>query len=182
MQRYYRSKRNVAVRALEAALRGAIIAKLQRLTISFNKQMESGRIHSKVMRDVESIKNLMINLHTSLIHIIVNLTTVIAVVLIRGDFIVLFFFVTVAPISILISRHFKSKIKNTNSEFRIKMEETNSKVVDMVNLIPVTKAHALENVEMKKISVQLGQTAKTGYELDSVLATGLQCKFFNFYA
>ena len=169
MQRYYRSKRNIAVRALEAALRGAIIAKLQRLTISFNKQMESGRIHSKVMRDVESIKNLIINLHTSLIHIIVNLTTVIAVVLIRGDFIVLIFFVTVAPISIYISRHFKSQIKNTNSEFRIKMEETNSKVVDMVNLIPVTKAHALENVEMKKISAQLGQTAKTGYELDSVM-------------
>lgn len=169
MQRFYRSNRNIAVRSIEAALRGAIISKLQRLTISFNKQMESGRVHSKVMRDVEAIKNLIVNLHTSLIHIIINLVTVIGVVLIRGDFIVLIFFILATPMSLLLSRKFKGKIRSSNSQFRKSMEETNSKVVDMVNLIPITKAHALENVEMKKMSEQLGSAAKTGYELDSVM-------------
>lgn len=169
MQRFYRSERNIAVRAIEAALRGAIITKLQHLTISFNKQMESGRINSKVMRDVEAIKSLVISLHTSLIHIIVQLSTVIGVVLIRGDFIVLAFFLIAAPLSLLISRRFKKKIKSSNSEFRTKMEETNSKVVDMVNLIPITKAHALERIEMKKMGEQLSSAAKTGYELDTVM-------------
>lgn len=169
MQQIYRSNRNIVIRSIEAALRGAIISKLQRLTISFNKQMESGRVHSKVMRDVESVRNFMINMHTTLIHIIVNLATVIIVVLVRGDFIVLAFFVLAAPLSLFISRTFTEKIKKSNSQFRRSMEETNSKVVDMVNLIPITKAHALENVEIKKMSKQLGYTARVGYELDTVM-------------
>ena len=49
---------SLARRNVEAGLRGAMIRKLQQLSISFHKEMQSGRIQSKVMRDVEAVEAL----------------------------------------------------------------------------------------------------------------------------
>ena len=92
MQKFYMHTRNNALRSIEVSLRGAIITKLQRLTIQFNKEMESGRIHSKIIRDVESVRNLISQLHTRTIHILVNVLTIITVLLAGGNWIVILFF------------------------------------------------------------------------------------------
>ena len=39
---------------------------------------------------------------------------------------------------------FRGKIKNHNTEFRKEMEETSAKVMEMVELVPVTRAHGLD--------------------------------------
>ena len=44
-----------AQRSVEAGLRGAMIRKLQQLSVTFHKETESVKIQSKVMRDVEAI-------------------------------------------------------------------------------------------------------------------------------
>lgn len=41
------------VRTVEKELRGALVVKLQQLSITYHKEMQSGRLQSKVMRDVE---------------------------------------------------------------------------------------------------------------------------------
>jgi ATP-binding cassette subfamily B protein len=168
LQQVYMRARNEATRSIEATLRGAIIAKLQLLTINFNKQMESGRIHSKIMRDVESIRALITNLHTTGVHIIVNLAAIIAVLLIKGEVLMLAFFALCGPAAALTAKIVKKKLRVKNSEYRHAMEQTNARVVDMVELIPVTKAHALEDTQMYKINRQISDTAKIGYELDKV--------------
>lgn len=168
LQQFYMRTRNEATRSIEATLRGAIIAKLQLLTINFNKQMESGRIHSKIMRDVESIRALISNVHTTGVHIIVNIATVIGVLLAKGEVLILLFFALCAPAAALAAKAVKKRMRAKNSEYRHSMEKTNASVVDMVELIPVTKAHALEDVQMHKMNQQLSDTAKIGYELDKV--------------
>ena len=168
MQQFYMRTRNEATRSIEATLRGAIIAKLQLLTIHFNKQMESGRIHSKIMRDVESIRALISNVHTTGVHIFVNIATVIGVLLAKGEVLILLFFALCAPAAALAAKAVKKRMRAKNSEYRRSMEKTNASVVDMVELIPVTKAHALEDVQMHKMNQQLSDTAKIGYELDKV--------------
>lgn len=50
------------------------------------------------------------------------------------------------------------------------MEETSAKVMEMVELIPVKRAHALENQEIDKMEKQLDQVAKSGYQMDVVQA------------
>ena len=168
MQQFYMRTRNEATRSIEATLRGAIIAKLQLLTIHFNKQMEAGRIHSKIMRDVESIRALISNVHTTGVHIFVNIATVIGVLLAKGEVLILLFFALCAPAAALAAKTVQKRLRAKNSEYRRSMEKTNASVVDMVELIPVTKAHALEDVQMHKMNQQLSDTAKIGYELDKV--------------
>jgi len=48
------------------------------------------------------------------------------------------------------------------------MEETSVKVMEMVELIPVTRAHALEETETKKLDSQLKNVAKHGFRLDMI--------------
>ena len=186
MQNFYLKMRNDAMRSIEVALRGAIITKLQRLTIQFNKEMESGRIHSKIIRDVEAVRNLIFNLHTTVIHIVVNLSSVITVLLLNGNWQVLIFFAVSSPVFLLIRNHFRDEFRRENRNYRKTMEDTNAKVVDMVNLIPITKAHALEDYEIKKMSHHLGFAAKAGFKVDEVngrfgVANFLLMQVFQFF-
>ena len=48
------------------------------------------------------------------------------------------------------------------------MEETSARVMEMVELIPVTRAHALEEEEVQKMSGQLLAVAEKGYKLDII--------------
>ena len=50
------------------------------------------------------------------------------------------------------------------------MEETSTRVVEMVDLIPVTRAHALENEEIKKMGGYLNGVAFRGFKLDIIHA------------
>ena len=54
----YVKSESVATRNVEAGLRGALVRKLQHLSIGHYREMQSGRIQSKMMRDVEAIANL----------------------------------------------------------------------------------------------------------------------------
>ena len=47
------------VRSIEMELRGALVHKLQRLSIQFHTQSQSGRLLSKVMRDVENVEQML---------------------------------------------------------------------------------------------------------------------------
>lgn len=168
LQIIYRKFLYNSTRSIEATLRAAIIAKLQRLTISFNKRMASGRIQSKIMRDVDAIRGLISSLLVNGTHVVVNIVTVITVILIKGCWQLLIFFAVCIPIMVLIVTSFKKNIRQKNRDYRITMENTTSKVVDMVELIPVTKAHSLENLEVKKMSKLVGDTSKIGYKTDMV--------------
>ena len=58
------------VRTVEKELREALVCKLQQLSITYHKEMQSGRLQSKIMRDVEQIQNLASQIFIlSLIHI-----------------------------------------------------------------------------------------------------------------
>lgn len=52
---------------------------------------------------------------------------------------------------------FRGRIKRYNSDFRQEMEETSVQVMEMVEMIPVTRAHALE-----KGNIPHADTAETG--------------------
>ncbi len=168
MQRLYMKSRNDVTRSIELGLRGAIVTKLQSLTIQFNKENAAGKIHSKITNDVNSVSSLIMALHTNLIHIVINVGTIISVIVAKGNFSVLLFFVGCAPIMLLISKHFKKDIREKNREYRKNNEVMNSKVVDMVNLIPVTKAHSLEDFEIERMTGLLGDNAKAGYRIDDI--------------
>ena len=64
--------RSQATRSAEAGLRGALVRKLQQLSISYHTQIQSGRLQSKVMRDVEAIETLSQQLFVNMMTIALN--------------------------------------------------------------------------------------------------------------
>ena len=165
----YTRCRSLATRNVEAGLRGALVRKLQQLSISYHKEMQSGRLQSKIMRDVESIETLSSQVFVSLMNIALNLGVSFAVT-ISKSWIVFGFFVITVPVAVLTTVAFRTKIKERNNEFRKEMEETSARVMEMVELIPVTRAHALEQQEIEKMEHQLNEVAEKGYRLDIIQA------------
>lgn len=166
---FYTKLRSTATRTVEAGLRGALVRKLQMLSISYHKEMQSGRLQSKIMRDVEAIETLSSQVFVSLMNIALNLGVSFVVTISRSKLVFLFFVLTV-PVAALTMVTFRKKIKQRNNEFRKEMEETSARVMEMVELIPVTRAHALEEQEIVKMEHQLKEVAEKGYRLDIIQA------------
>lgn len=155
------------VRNVECGLRSSMIRKLQQLSITYHNEMQSGRLQSKIMRDVEQIENLSAQIFISVLSIALNIAVSLTIVL-NSSFTVFAFFAASIPVAVFIRNVFKEKISTRNRNFRREMEETSVKVMEMVELIPVTRAHALEETETQKLDSQLKNVAKHGFRLDMI--------------
>lgn len=156
-----------AIRNVEAGVRCSLVKKLQELSIPYHKEMKSGRLQSKIMRDVEAVETLSSQLFVGVLGIIVNIATAVVVVLMKSRMVFLFFVLSI-PVAAATVAVFKGKMKQRNKEFRQEMEETSARVMEMVELIPITRAHALEDEEVKKMDSQLSKVARRGYKLDVI--------------
>lgn len=165
---YFRFRSRVN-RRLEAGLRGAMVRKLQQLSISFHREMQSGRIQSKLMRDVETIQTLSDTLFSTIPILIIEACFITAVVLIKNPLIFLFFLVCV-PFAILLMRLFRKDISKRNEEFRKDTERASAGLMDMVEMTEITRAHALEQREINRMTHLLNRIANTGIRLDMVQA------------
>ena len=161
---HYRSK---SVRKVEAGLRSALVHKIQVMSIPHQKDMLSGRLQSKVIRDVEAVETLSDQIFVSLINIIINMSVALAVTVTKS-IVVFLFFLFMVPLAAILVVTFKKPIKKHNQKFRKEMEETSAKVMEMVQLVPVTRAHALEDEEIVRMDTQVDLIAQAGYNLDII--------------
>lgn len=157
------------IRSVERELRSTLVKKLQQLSIAYHNQMQSGRLQSKIMRDVEQIENLSSQVFITILGIVLNIVAALGVVIFKSLTVFAFFLATI-PVAVLIIVAFGGKIKRYNTDYRKEMEETSVRVMEMVELIPVTRAHALEKQETKKIDSQLINVARKGLKLDLIQA------------
>lgn len=155
------------IRNVECGLRSSMVRKLQQLSITYHNEMQSGRLQSKIMRDVEQIQNLSSQIFITILSIILNIIVSFSIVL-SSSMTVFWFFLATIPVAVLIRTAFRKSINARNHEFRREMEETSVKVMEMVELIPVTRAHALERVETEKMDSQLKNVEKKGFKLDVI--------------
>lgn len=156
-----------AKRRVEAGLRGAMVRKLQQLSIGFHKEMPTGKIQSKVMRDVENVEVLSSEIFTMVMRIVSNMAITLTVVLTKS-LPVFFMFLIFIPFFAFVMAKFRNPLRSSNSEFRKTVENTSSNVIDMIELVPVTRAHALEETEIKKITTEVTDVAHKGYKLDFI--------------
>lgn len=169
MNYLYTDYRSQATRYAETGLRKALIRKLQELSISYHVGAQSGRLQSKIMRDVEAVEGLSTQMFLSILNISLNIGVAL-VVTVSKSFIVFLFFLITAPVAAITMVSFRNIMKKRNAEFRKEIEETSARVMEMVELIPVTRAHALEEEEVQKMSGQLFAVAEKGYKLDLIQA------------
>ncbi len=163
---YFKSYRKT-IRQVEAKLRCALVRKMQQLSITYHKEMQSGRLQSKIMRDVEAIETLSTQFFISLLQIIMDLAVAIAITGFQNVTVLLFFALTI-PFAVVLVTLFRKKISLRNTEFRKEVEETSAMVMEMVELIPVTRAHGLQDYEIDRMGRQMQKVSKRGLKLDVI--------------
>lgn len=159
-----------ALRRIEFRLRALLTERLQQLSIAFHDNAESGRIQSKVLRDVESIYAMCQAVaHTVLIAGVTWLFAMTST-LVKAPVVAVFFAASV-PLALWFGRTFRRPLAARQHEFRAGVEAMSARVAQMVEMIPVTRAHGVEDREMAAVSQQLDTVLLQGRQLDT--ANGL---------
>jgi len=157
------------IRDAERKLRTGLVRKLQYLTISYYHRMQSGELQAKVLRDVEQVENLVRLMLTRSFQIVLTIVFAVAVTLVKEPKVLLFYIVA-APLSLLVIRFFRQRLMERNYHFRKEMEDMSSSVSEMIDMIPVTKAHGLEQQEITRVEKNLREIHAKGHRLDRLNA------------
>lgn len=151
-------------RNIEQNLRSSLVRKLQQLSISFHTEMQSGRLQSKIIRDVDGVETVLKMVMQSVLFAVLDLVVILCITM-RKPIVLIFFLLTI-PVSVATIQFFRRPIASKNRSFRKEMEQTQAMVAEMLELIPVTRAHGLEQYEIKKMDRQLSHIKEAGYRLD----------------
>lgn len=170
---------SLATRQVESDIRMNLVKKLQVLSISYHKHLQSGRLQSKVLRDVEAITTLSMQFCHSIVPIILNLVVAFSITISKNGSVAMFFVLCI-PTCFFIVYTFRKRIRKTNRDFRKNIEEMSATVAQMVEMVPITRAHALEKVEIEKVDQTVHKVKDTGYHVDVLNAFLGACSWATF--
>ncbi len=153
------------LRDLEARLRHALIRRIHQLSIAFHKEYKSGKLHSKILRDVEAVVMLARQFWHSGIVGILNISAALIITFTRHPSMVLFYLITI-PLGAILVRTFSSKLQLSNLQFRNVIEGMSAAVSEMINMLPISRAHGVEKDEVKKMDRKLNKIKTRGLRLD----------------
>lgn len=157
------------LRTVGAGLRNTLVKKLQHLSITYHKEIESGRIQSKFLRDIEAVEFLNTHFIKSVIPSLISVAVSVGIALSKSRIVTLFFLIVI-PINVMLVYAFRSTISTTNRKFRKETENISARVSNMLGMIPVTKAHGLENEEIAHLEENIRRLREQGLILDKVTA------------
>jgi ATP-binding cassette subfamily B protein len=152
-------------RQVEAGLRSSLIRKLQILSISYHGELRAGKLQAKILRDVENIEVLSKQMMFTFSPAITNVIVAIGVTAFT-NILVAVFFILVIPVAILFVYAFRRSLQTKNREFRSQIEHMSGQVAETVTMLPITRAHGLEDLEIKKTDSTLQNLKGKGYKLD----------------
>ena len=160
---------SLAVRNVELRLRSAIVRRLQHLSIGYYTRQSAGVLQSKLVRDVEAIEQVTRQIFDAGLSTSTNVIAAVVVTATRAPGF-LIFFVAAAPLAVLLVRMLRRPIERRNSEFRRQVERLSAQLIEITTLVPVTRAHSLEDVEIARADAQLAEVRAAGLELDGINA------------
>lgn len=154
-----------ASRQIEQTLRSSLIRKLQELSISYYAKTKSGSLTAKFLRDVEAIEMALKQTTMSLLPAITSFIYVLSVTTARQPLVSLFF-VAALPLMWVVRKLFARRLERRNRDYRINMERLSAKVNESIEMLPVARAHALEETEIDQIESYFERINHSGLQLD----------------
>ncbi|PKO19136.1 MAG: ABC transporter [Chloroflexi bacterium HGW-Chloroflexi-10] len=158
-----------SMRAVETHVRSALCRQLQQLSLGYYTRVSAGVLQTKVVRDVETLEQMVRQLFDGGLAAISNLAGAIVITAIRAPAFLPFFLVMV-PISSTLILTLRRSLSKRNQEFRAEIERMAARVNEMTHLIPITRAHGLEKFELNRMDDTLNHVQHAGVELDTVNA------------
>ena len=153
------------MRTIGAGLRNTLIKKLQHLSLTFHKELESGKIQSKFIRDIEAIEFFNNHFVKSVIPAIIGILISAGISLSKSGEVTIFYAVVI-PVNIIAVNLFRKPMRENNYNFRRANENMSANVSTMIEMIPVTKAHGLENEEIAKLEQNIRTLREKGFIVD----------------
>jgi ATP-binding cassette subfamily B protein len=155
-----------AIRNVEYRLRSALVERMQQLTMGFYLRTNAGALQTKVIRDVENIEGMVRNGADGGFAAINSLLGSVVITAIRiPEF--LPFFLFVGPITAIVIIRLRKTMNDRNEEFRGEIEEMSARVNEMTTLIPITRAHGLEQSALRQMYDSFSNVKRAGLKLDA---------------
>lgn len=161
----YMRELSTALRSMETRLRSVLSRQLQRLSIGYYTRASAGVLQTKVVRDVETIEQMVRQLSDGGLSAASSLIGALVITSLRAPAFLPFFLIMV-PASALLVHTMRRTLVVRNQQFRQETERMAARVTEMTHLIPITRAHGLERDEMERMDMTLFQVRKAGLELD----------------
>lgn len=163
---YLRSKViNKTIRTTSAQVKSTLVRKLQKLSITFHKEIEEGKIQSKFLRDMETVERYYNTLLSGVIYYAILIVAFVTIVAFTNP-IMLLFYVVLIPLNLLIVKLLRNKIKNQSKEFRKENEDLSAKITTSIQMLSLTKAHGLTTEEISSVNNKIQNATNAGLNLD----------------
>lgn len=154
-----------SIRGMECRLRQALVRRLQQLSMGFHGEQQSGRLQSKVLRDVEAVQGLCSQLIDHGLSGVVGLAVAFGVTITKDPRTALLYVILI-PLAVIVQRTLRNSVTKRNSDFRRAIEDMMARVSEMITMIPVTRAHGLESHEVRRVSEELDEVRSSGVKVD----------------
>ncbi|MGF0118844.1 ABC transporter ATP-binding protein [Promicromonospora sp. Marseille-Q5078] len=153
------------VRGTGAALRNALVERLQELSIGYYSRASSAVVQSKVVRDVENVELMLQQVtHPLLSAAMVMIGAVTMTAIKVPEFLPVY--ALAIPTALLIRRTMSRRSQARNAEFRREIEGFSAQVGEMASLIPVTRAHGLERTAVSRVADGADEVRRAALRLD----------------
>ena len=146
------------VRRTSVSLKTTIVRKLQSLSLTYHRELESGKIQSKFLRDTENADMLFRQIVANLFPTVLSVVIACAISFARSPIMTLFFMLVI-PVNVFVSSSYYGRMRKEFRDLRIQNEEVSSRMSRMLQMFHVTKSHGLEENEY----VDFENTAKRLY-------------------
>ncbi|MBY8878755.1 ABC transporter ATP-binding protein [Actinacidiphila acidipaludis] len=154
-----------SIRRTGTRLRSGLCHRMQQLSIGYHSRVSAGVLQAKVIRDVETIETAAQQTADNGLAAIATLTGGLVVIGIQAPAFLPVYLVVV-PASALLVVKLRRRLRSRNEMFRQQVEQLSSRVSEMTTLIPITRAHGLENTALVRMDRTLGEVLHAGLRLD----------------
>ena len=152
-------------RGISQDLRVNICTHLQQLSLLFHGRQSIGKLHSKALRDIETIEQLPRQFIWLFLSTVISILVALITIAIRVPQ-ALVFFATLIPVSVILQRYFDKRMESYAKSYRESFEEMSAGISDMMNMVPVTRAHGLEQFEISRMKARITEVFQQGRKLD----------------
>jgi ATP-binding cassette, subfamily B, bacterial len=153
------------VRDLGADLRNALAARLQSLSIGYHTRVSASIVQTKVVRDVENVELMLQQVtHPLLSSMMVLIGAITMTAIMVPEFLPVY--ALAVPIALILRWSLSRRSRTRNEVFRREMEGFSARVGEMATLIPVTRAHGLEQTAVTRVADGAQGVREAGLRLD----------------
>ena len=157
------------LRNTSAGIKETVIRKLQRLSITYHTEMETGKLQSKFLLDTERVEQYLRMIFYSFIPTCISLAVNVGITLYQSPIVALFF-VVVVPVNLFLTKHYSKPMVKSFGDLRRENENLSARLTRMLEMLQVTKAHGLESEEIERLDADIRRVTRRGLEADRMVA------------